>query len=151
MKQLLIILAVIMSFVSSQRYEKPAELPQTDTIIVEQPVFTYNDTLWAMAEAFAWVESKGDHMAYNEREDAVGLLQIRPIMVREANRLLGEEAFTLADRWEPLESIDIFCTVMEHLNPTLDIDRAIDIWNPRCPAAYRNAVKAEYQDAINNL
>lgn len=121
----------------------------TDTTAVEQP--TAADTLWAMAEAFAWVESRGDHMAYNEKEDAVGLLQIRPIMVREANRLLGEEAFTMADRWEPMESIDIFCTVMEHLNPTLDIDKAIDIWNPRCPESYREAVKQEYKKAKGEL
>ena len=150
MKQLILTLAVIMSMALVPRGEMTTDnLERTDNPELSER--TAADTLWAMAEAFAWVESKGDHMAYNEKEDAVGLLQIRPIMVREANRLLGEEAFTLADRWEPLESIDIFCTVMEHLNPTLDIDKAIDIWNPRCPTAYRLAVKAEYQDAIKNL
>ena len=150
MKQLILTLAVIMSMALVPRGERTTDnLERTGNPELSER--TSADTLWAMAEAFAWVESKGNHMAYNEKEDAVGLLQIRPIMVREANRLLGEEAFTLADRWEPLESIDIFCTIMEHKNPKLDIDRAIDIWNPRCPAAYRNAVKAEYQDAINNL
>ena len=150
MKPLFIIAALILGIAFSPRVDSSTELSMADTTAtVTAP--TAADTLWAMAEAFAWVESKGDHMAYNEREDAVGLLQIRPIMVREANRLLGEEAFTLADRWEPLESIDIFCTVMEHHNPKLDIDRAIAIWNPRCPASYREAVKAEYQDAIKTL
>lgn len=149
MRQALVTLALLLltAMMPSGRNTPTADADTTATVTAP----TAADTLWAMAEAFAWVESKGDHMAYNEREDAVGLLQIRPIMVREANRLLGEEAFTLADRWEPLESIDIFCTIVEHKNPKLDIDRAIDIWNPRCPAAYRNAVKAEYQDAINNL
>ena len=69
----------------------------------------------------------------------------------ESSEAQNTKIAKLANRWEPIESIDIFCTVMEHHNPKLDIDRAIDIWNPRCPAAYRNAVKAEYQDAINNL
>ena len=149
MRQALVTLALLLltAMMPSVNGTPAADADTTATVAAP----TAADTLWAMAEAFAWVESKGDNMAYNEREDAVGLLQIRPIMVREANRLLGEEAFTLADRWEPLESIDIFCTVMEHHNPKLDIDRTIDIWNPRCPAAYRNAVKAEYQDAINNL
>ena len=134
MKTLIIIIAMLLHTLAAPAQGKPDQ-----------------DPVEAMAYAFAMVESNGNHQAYNPKENAVGLLQIRPIMVREANRLLGEEAFTLADRWEPLESIDIFCTVMEHPNPKLDIDRAIDIWNPRCPAAYRNAVKAEYQDAINNL
>ena len=149
MRQALVTLALLLltAMMPSGRNTPTADADTTATVAAP----TAADTLWAMAEAFAWVESRGDHMAYNEKEDAVGLLQIRPIMVREANRLLGEEAFTLADRWEPLESIDIFCTIMEHKNPKLDIDRAIDIWNPRCPTAYRNAVKAEYQDAINNL
>lgn len=147
MKQIIITIAVIMSIAFVPRGEKTTDIPERqDVPEVSEP--TAADTLWTMAEAFAWVESRGDHMAYNEKEDAVGLLQIRPIMVREANRLLGEEAFILADRWEPLESIDIFCTVMEHLNPTLDIDRAIDIWNPRCPTAYRQSVKQEFAKAL---
>ena len=36
-------------------------------------------------------------------------------------------------------------------NPANDIDRAIDIWNPRFPASYREAVKAEYEKAKGEL
>ena len=109
------------------------------------------DKIDAMVYAFAMVESRGNDTAYNAKENAVGLLQIRPIMVREANRIAGEDIYTLDDRWDAEVSIDIFRTIMERHNPTFDIDRAIDIWNPRCGDRYRNAVKAEYEKAKGEL
>ena len=44
------------------------------------------------------VESGNDTLAYNAKENAAGCLQIRPIMVREVNRLLGKDSFKLKDR-----------------------------------------------------
>lgn len=108
------------------------------------------DTVEVMAYAFAMVESRGNQEAYNSREDAVGILQIRPIMLREANRVAGEDIFTLDDRWDAEVSVEIFRTIMEHHNPTMDIDRAVDIWNPRCPASYRQSVKQEFENALKN-
>ena len=56
------------------------------------------------------VESNGNDEAYNESEDAVGCLQIRPIMVREVNRILkmkGEEyRFKMKDRWDREKSLE---------------------------------------------
>jgi len=49
------------------------------------------------------VESNGNDSAYNKSEEAVGCLQIRPIMVREVNRILKkqgkEHRFKMKDRW----------------------------------------------------
>ena len=50
------------------------------------------------------VESGGDPRAYNARENAAGVLQVRPVMVQEVNRLLGYEEFTDQDRWCPVRS-----------------------------------------------
>jgi hypothetical protein len=61
-----------------------------------------------LLDAIMHVESGGDSMAYNEGEDAVGVLQIRPIMVREVNRILGKDSFTLADRWSKAKSVSMF-------------------------------------------
>ena len=36
--------------------------------------------------------------------NAVGILQIHPIMIREANRILGRKQFTIADRLSPAKS-----------------------------------------------
>ena len=40
-----------------------------------------------LIEAIIYVESRGDIKEHNISEDAVGCLQIRPIMLREVNRL----------------------------------------------------------------
>ena len=134
MKTLIIIVAMLLHTLAAPAQGKPDQ-----------------DPVEAMAYAFAMVESKGNQQAYNARENAVGLLQIRPIMVREANRIAGEDIYTLDDRWDAEVSIDIFRTIMERHNPANDIDRAIDIWNPRCGDRYRNAVKAEYEKAKGEL
>ena len=69
--------------------------------------------------AIIQVESGGDTLAYNSKEDAVGCLQIRPIMVREINRLLGKDSFTLYDRWSKAKSIQMFNVLRSHTkNPT---------------------------------
>ena len=80
---------------------------------------TIQDSLIA---AIIHVESRGDSMAYNAGEDAVGVLQIRPIMVREVNRLLKENKYTLADRWSKRKSIEMFNVIKDHTtNPTNEI------------------------------
>lgn len=97
-----------------------------------------------LAHAFAVVESNDNPRAVNHQENAVGLLQIRPIMVKQANQIVGEDIYTLSDRHDSLTSIAIFHTVMSELNPTLDVDKAIEIWNPNASREYRNLVKAVY-------
>jgi len=72
-----------------------------------------------LIDAIIHVESRGDSTAHNKREDAVGVLQIRPIMLREVNRLLGYDKYTLKDRWSKAKSIEMFEVIREHTtNPT---------------------------------
>ena len=68
----------------------------------------------SLIEAIMHVESRGDTLAHNLREDAVGCLQIRPIMVREVNRLIGANDFTLDDRWSKARSIEMFNVIRWH-------------------------------------
>ncbi len=69
--------------------------------------------------AIIQVESGGDRLAHNIKEDAVGVLQIRPIMVAEVNRLIGKDSFTLSDRWSIHKSIAMFNVIKSHTtNPT---------------------------------
>ena len=76
----------------------------------------------SLIDAIIHVESRGDSMAYNAGEDAVGVLQIRPIMMREVNRLLQENKYTLADRWSKSKSIEMFNVIKQHTtNPTNEI------------------------------
>ena len=82
----------------------------------------------SLIEAIIHVESRGDSMAYNAGEDAVGVLQIRPIMMREVNRLLGYNKYTLDDRWSKSKSIEMFNVIKDHTtNPTNE--RLARNWN----------------------
>lgn len=64
--------------------------------------------------AIEQVESGGNPKAHNKAEDAVGILQIRPTMVAEVNRILGREAYTLNDRWDATKSREMFKVYSEH-------------------------------------
>ena len=82
----------------------------------------------SLIDAIIHVESRGDSMAYNAGEDAVGVLQIRPIMMREVNRLLKENKYTLDDRWSKSKSIEMFNVIKAHTtNPTNE--RLARNWN----------------------
>jgi len=63
------------------------------------------------------IESGGHIKAHNTSEDAVGILQIRPIMVKEVNRILelqgADGIYTLEDRWNPQKSRRM-CTYYLH-------------------------------------
>ncbi len=72
-----------------------------------------------LIEAIIYVESRGNDLAHNISEDAVGCLQIRPIMLREVNRLLGYNKYKLIDRWNRIKSIEMFNVIKQHTkNPT---------------------------------
>ena len=64
--------------------------------------------------AIASVESEQDPNAYNQSEDAVGYLQIRPIYVRDVNRILGEDRYSLDDRWDKDKSVEMFIIYTDH-------------------------------------
>ena len=82
----------------------------------------------SLIDAIIHVESRGDSMAYNAGEDAVGVLQIRPIMMREVNRLLKKNKYTLDDRWSKSKSIEMFNVIKDHTtNPTNE--RLARNWN----------------------
>ena len=85
----------------------------TTTDIVPPITYSFEDFI----EAVIYIESRGNVKAYNEQEKAVGCLQIRPIMLREVNRVLKRDKsklrFTLEDRWDREKSIDIFHIIAE--------------------------------------
>ena len=81
-----------------------------------------------LISAIIQVESGGDTLAYNSKEDAVGCLQIRPIMVREVNRLVGKDSFKLKDRWSKAKSIQMFNILRSHLKGATD-EQIARTWN----------------------
>jgi soluble lytic murein transglycosylase-like protein len=82
-------------------------------------------------KAIAYIESKNDPKAVSG--DQVGLLQIRPIMVKDCNRILerrgSAKRYTLRDRYNPVKSREMFILYQSHYNPNGNIERAIRLWN----------------------
>jgi hypothetical protein len=60
------------------------------------------------------VESSGNPRAYNQREDAVGILQIRKIVVDDLNRIYGPPYYSYKDRWDVGKSKEMFQKYMAH-------------------------------------
>jgi len=65
-----------------------------------------------LVDALILVESSGNPKAFNEKENACGCLQIRPIMLREVNRILRKQGsskrFSKEDRWDCWKSKEMF-------------------------------------------
>ena len=72
-------------------------IPSPPRVLHHKPTIT-------LVDALILVESSGNPRAYNKKERACGCLQIRPIMLREVNRILRKQKstkrFSLEDRWD---------------------------------------------------
>lgn len=75
--------------------------------------------------SIVWVESKGNANA-KSRDGSVGIIQIKPVMVKEVNRICKikglDKKFTLADRKNPNKSEEMFWIYQEFYNPDLNRD-----------------------------
>lgn len=98
-------------------------------------VFLYKETIRdkALLLACIKVESNGNPDAVNWAENALGLLQIREVMLTEVNRILTlqnvNKHYTRADCLDSLKSIEMFYIVQDFHNPTGDIFRGCEVWN----------------------
>lgn len=101
-------------------------------------------TVVAQSESYDWskvidaivkVESRGNASA--KSKDCVGILQIRPILVADCNEYLQiikskKKRFTLADRFSPEKSKEMFILYQKRYNPTNNVEKAIRLWNGGC-------------------
>ena len=116
MKKVLL-LSLLPVFISSNstevNYEREIEYPIVELDRKDIPdIITDADLVTALIH----VESRGNDSAIGDRHlvgnEAIGALQIRPIMVKEVNRILkiqkSDKRFTLKDRFERDKSIEMF-------------------------------------------
>ena len=68
--------------------------------------------------ALATAESGNDPFVVNKAEDAVGLYQLRPIFVKDVNRIINMEYFALSDRYSPQWSEIMVIKYLEHYATT---------------------------------
>lgn len=96
-----------------------------------------------LIEALIQVESEGDRFAVGKAND-VGVLQITPIYLKEVNRILQEDVYTLSERTDIDKSIEMFEIYQSRYNPGKSIEKAITLHNPRAGKSYLNKVLSEF-------
>jgi len=103
-------------------------------------------------KAIMYVESRGNNNAHCFKEDAVGCLQIRPIMVRDINRILklqgSQEVYQLEDRWDVSKSIQMFNIYCKHYNLNTPEEKA-RCWNGGPKGIYK-ATTLKYWYRVKN-
>ena len=130
MKTLLITIAIV---IVSSIYAYDS-VPEVKTVH-SQPTKMVEDIVKVagVIGAIIQVESRDNDSAYNKSEDAVGCLQIRPIMVREVNRLLkirgDSRRYTLLNRWNRQKSIEMFLVYNKNIS---SFEAKARRWNGGC-------------------
>lgn len=119
---------------------------QADTVVVYKDTsVVYKEDWDCFISAIVIVESNGKWDAKGKNDD-VGVLQITPILVRDCNRILGREKYTLADRLDSLKSVEMFNVVQKHYNPQRDFHWALKLWNSGAPLSYHRKVMDKYNE-----
>jgi hypothetical protein len=119
-------------------------LTTADPVIIKKEIPPQKTEWDILIEALIQVESGGNPFAVGRSND-VGVLQITPIYVREVNRILKEDVYSLDQRTDIEKSIEMFEIYQGHHNPEKDILRAIHLHNPGAGSWYRDKVMAEME------
>ena len=144
MKKLVILLCLPL-FINSGNLE-PIILEPIKEVVIEQPVIIPPKRIENLVNALIYVESRGIDSAIGDRhldEPSVGVLQIRPIMVREVNRICkrigSHQRFTLKDRFDRDKSVHMFLIWKEFHHKDSDFEAIARSWNggPKGPKSRR--------------
>ena len=157
MKKVLL-LSLLPVFISSNNteinYEKEIEQPIVELDRKDIPdVITDSD----LVTALIFVESRGNDSAIGDRHlvgnEAIGALQIRPIMVREVNRILkiqkSDKRFTLKDRFDRNKSIEMFYVWKNYHHKDSEAEVIARNWNGG-PKGFRLNRTVKYWNKVEN-
>jgi len=144
---LLVILAPV--FVSnSDSFDVPTTEIKVELKAKEiKPIIDEDDLIDALIQ----VESRGNDSAVGDRHlvgnEAIGALQIRPIMVREVNRILkikkSEKRFKMSDRWDREKTIEMFLIWKDFHHSNDDFETIARNWNGG-PKGFKNPRTKKY-------
>jgi len=137
MKKIILLLLVIPLFIAS---EPPS--PFKDRVIIEDfplkppTVKPTHNPIDGLVDALIYVESRGKDDAVGDthlESPSIGVLQIRPIMVREVNRILKiqdkKKQFKLKDRFNRQKSIDMFMIWRKFHHSQDGMEKIARCWN----------------------
>lgn len=97
--------------------------------------------------AIIFVETRGSNV-HNPKENAIGYLQIRPVMVQDVNRIVGYNKFKHSDAWDKNKSIEMFKIYQDYYNPNWDWEKGARIWNGG-PTGDRKQATLVYWEKVN--
>lgn len=141
---------VALSPAGSKTVDKPVEIQRAPTLKLDEikPVAPdISELIGAMIE----VESMGNDSVIGDthlgKNYAAGALQIRPVMVREVNRILKlqhkKKRYTLKDRFSRQKSIEMFNIWRQFHHPDDDFETIARNWNGG-PKGYLKDRTVEY-------
>ena len=121
-------------FAATIRKDLEVEVP---LVIEPKPIEVVVEPIDLLVDAIIYVESKGNDSAIGDRhlgsQYAVGALQIRPIMVKEVNRILklkgSEYRYQLKDRYDRDKSIEMFMIWYEFHHNDSNFEAIARSWN----------------------
>lgn len=144
---LIIIFPILASFIRVDDQEEIC-LPDIEQEIV-QPI--QDSTL---VYALIMVESRGKDSCVGDRHliiPSIGCLQIRPIMVREVNRILKRQEDTLRfkykDRWSRKKSIQMFYIWKDFHHTNSSDEKIARNWNGG-PKGYKRKRTLQYWEKV---
>jgi hypothetical protein len=88
-------------------------------------------TIWDadVLDAIIQVESSYRVGVCGDSGNAVGILQLWKITVRDVNRIIRKQKYKYEDRLSRVKSIEMFYIYQRHYNPTGDLERGCRIHN----------------------
>lgn len=146
-----IILSAIPALISTGTVEQIEVCYEETTIQLEPKDIQVALSERDLVSALILVESRGNDSAIGDRHivggEAVGALQIRPIMVREVNRILkiqkSDKRFKLKDRFDREKTLEMFYIWKNFHHKDSDFERIARNWNGG-PRGYKNSRTQKY-------
>lgn len=132
MKRIILIVGLsLFVIVTRQTYKVVTKFEIKDAAIlnIENPEINKSKQLDLMFKSIAYVESKNGIFLNDTTHDAIGIIQIRPVMITEVNRIIGYDKYSLDDRWNHDKSFEIFKIYQDYYNPNYHLEKGIRIWN----------------------
>ena len=155
MKNLVLVLGLAIIPWGGQKILLP--LPTQSPPYIQQPQperVIHQKNITTLVDALIMVESNGNPNAYCKKEKAVGCLQIRPVMLREVNRILRKQKstkrFSLEDRWDCGLSEEMFYIWRNYHHEDSSDEVIARNWNGG-PRGYKKQSTKHYWQKVQKL
>ena len=155
MRNLVLVLGLAIIPWGKQKTLLPTPTLSTPYIQLPQPErVLHQKTTTTLVDALIMVESNGNPNAHCKKEKAVGWLQIRPIMLREVNRILRKQKstkrFSLEDRWDCGLSKEMFYIWRNWHHEDSSDEVIARCWNGG-PRGFKKKQTQHYWDKVKKL